>query len=1067
MPRRPIVLAFGALTVGLFTSPARAAAPTAQARQLELAAHPAVKLRVRQAGWLRVTQPQLVAAGLDPKVVVSTLQLFSDGVEQPLQLTGNGDDVLDAGEALEFYAEGRDDLWTDTRTYWLVSGAAGLRVPLVKYPNGQAPPALFRATREERGHGAYYASLLNGDESNFFTSYIGTTAFTQTVATPHPAAPAQATLRLFLQGATTGDHVLPVAVNGTSVGTCTYPGQEPYVCELPLPALVDGDNDVTLSSQGAAPDFSLLSAVSIEYDHPYLADDDALRLTAPPGTHLALDGFSRADVRVVDLSAPGAPVELLVQASASGAGFSASVDTPTDTMDHALYAFTGAGVGAPLEIAASRPSTASAPQDGGSELVILSPSAFLAAVQPLAERRRQEGWSVALVDLQDVYDELGGGDKTVFAIRDFLHLAHDQWRTPPRFVLFVGDASFDPRNFLGQGDFDLAPTKLIDTQEMETASDDWFVDWNDDGVPELAVGRLSVRTSDEATRVVNKILSYAGTDDLPRGGLFVADQNDDGLDFEQASNLSAATVSALMPVDRFFRGQAASTQAGLLAKLNAGPFLVNYFGHGSVEVWDGSLADADAQALTNQHLSIYVSMNCLNGFFQDIYSESLAETLQKAPTGGAVAVWASSTLTSFDDQAALNREFLKRLTRTSLGEAAMAAKAAGQDLDTRRTWILFGDPTLFGKPSPPPGDAGAADGAADAGGPDGPRRGRPPTGARRTARASTPPAASTPSPTRATTRARTSPPRPPPAAAAAARSRPTPRRRSFPSRSSRRCSWPPRSAGALDPRDRVALPRSVLVLFGRDAAPTPARLRRADPPRRAVGISPRGVPTDRAAPERAARRTAGAPRRGRRAGSSDEERERPRLDGPLERQRDCAPGPPRQGDRHLHRVDAGRRGHRQLDPRRRAPDVLDGRPHERALRRAGLDGERREAPLLDPRHPRERGTPATPRGRGALRGRRRAPRPREDARSDAGPRGRGRASGRRQTHPVGAGLQDSQTRQGEGSPDGDEHRRGSLQRMDPRRTAVRQLRAPRQADQLPLGRRHQGMDRGRSVDGGR
>ncbi|HEY2729045.1 MAG TPA: C25 family cysteine peptidase [Polyangia bacterium] len=721
MIRRPFVLAGVALGAGILAGSTWAATPTpAQLRQLDLASHPAVKLLVRQTGWVRVSQPELLAEGLDPNVDVDALQLFADGVEQPLQLTGNGDTVFDADEAIEFYAEGRDSLWTDTQTYWLVTGAAGLRAPKVEHAKGGAPPASFRATRAERGHSMYYTALLNGDESNFFTAAIGTAVFKQTVTTRHPAAPSNATLRLFLQGATTGDHQLPVAVNGTSVGTCAFTGQVAYTCALPLPQLTDGDNDVTLSAQGAAPDLSVLGTVSIEYDHPYTADQDALTLTAPPGTRLSLDGFSSADIRVIDLTNPARPVELVASVTFNGLTFTASLDTPGDTMDHTLYAFTDAGVGRPFSVAASRPSTLSQPQDGGSELVILSPAAFLAAAQPLAQRRRQEGWTVALIDLQDVYDAFGGGDKTAFAVRDFLQYAHEHWRNPPGFVLLVGDASFDPRNFLGQGDFDFAPTKLIDTREMETASDDWFVDWNSDGVPDIGMGRLSVRTSDEATLVVNKILGYTGTDDLPRGGLFVADLNSDGLDFEQTSQLSAAAVSDFMPVDRYFRSQSGSTPAGLLAKLNSGPFLVNYVGHGSVEVWDGTLTGADATALTNQHLSIYVSVNCLNGFFQDVYTQSLAETLQKAPSGGAVAVWASSTLTSFDRQAALNQEFLKRLTRTSLGEAAMAAKAADGDLDTQRTWILFGDPTLFGKPRVPPGDAGATDGAPEDGNTDGP-----------------------------------------------------------------------------------------------------------------------------------------------------------------------------------------------------------------------------------------------------------------------------------------------------------------------------------------------------------
>ena len=179
-----------------------------------------------------------------------------------------------------------------------------------------------------------------------------------------------------------------------------------------------------------------------------------------------------------------------------------------------------------------------------------------------------------------------------------------------------------------------------------------------------------------------------------------------GLDFQAASATGAATVADIMPVETLLLDGTGATASSLLSKLAEGPFLVDYTGHGSVAVWDGVLSGNDAAALTNQKLSIYVAMNCLNGLFQDPHTESLAETLLKAPNGGAVAVWASSTLTSFDPQIVLNREMLARLTRTSLGEAAIAAKRAIIDADARRTWILFGDPTLFGHPTPAPGTDG-------------------------------------------------------------------------------------------------------------------------------------------------------------------------------------------------------------------------------------------------------------------------------------------------------------------------------------------------------------------------
>jgi hypothetical protein len=720
MSKWPLVPASAAFAAAFLVSPARAEAGGPASSQFDLAASPSVKLGVRGAGWVRIGQPALVAAGLDPLVNPAQLCLYADDVEQGIRVTGNGDATFDPDEAIEFYGVGRDTLWTDTRTYWLTTGAAGKPIPLVANPGGGASPPSFTYPAVSRPRTLYYAPLLNGDASNFFGDVVSTTAVTETISLSHPDATQPATLKIGLQGVTTGLHQVAIALNGQPPANCGFVGEVLQTCVISPAAVVDGANQIALVAGGDAPDYSLLSSVEIDYPHLFTADGDELSLTVPPATRIAIDGFSSANLRVVDVTDPDSPVELVTGVSFNGATYAVGVSTPGDTAPHALYAFDDAAVPAPPAfVTANQPSSWST--SPGGELVILSNAQFIEAVRPLADRRTQEGWSVQLIDLQDVYDEFGGGDETVFAVRDFLQYAHTHWATPPRFVLLVGDASVDPRNFLGQGAFDFAPTKLIDTAEMETASDDWFVDWNSDGVPDIAIGRISVRTAAEAATVTNKILGYQGTADLPQGALFVADQTDGILDFEATTQASEAVVSGLLPVQSFFLSQPASTASALIADLNQGPFLVNYMGHGSVEVWDNLFSDDDATALTNPRLSIYVSMNCLNGFFQDVYTQSLAESLAKAPNGGAVAVWASSTLSSFDSQATLNQEFLERLTHTSLGEAAMAAKATISDLDAQRTWILFGDPTLFGTPGSkgggPPGgtDGGVGDGDADAG----------------------------------------------------------------------------------------------------------------------------------------------------------------------------------------------------------------------------------------------------------------------------------------------------------------------------------------------------------------
>ena len=695
---------------GLPAPPTAFAASSGAPSQLETAAMPAVKLVVTTTGWQHVSQAALLAAGLDPGVDPARLQLFADGVEEALSITGNGDAVFDSGEALEFYGQGRDTLWTGARTYWLVVGTAmaGRRVPLVVYPASGTPPGSFPGAAVLRQRTNYFAALKNGDASNFFGDVVGPGGVTETVTVTHVDRSQAAGLQVTLQGVTAGNHQVAISLDGQPVGVCAFAGQASQTCAISPVSVLEGANDVLLVGQGDSPDQSLVASVEIDYPHLFVADGNALSLTAPSAAALAISGFSSPDVRVMDVSDPTRPIELVTSVVAAGSSYTVTVNTPGATSRPALYAFTRAAVLAPSSVAASRPSRWTEPRAG--EMVILSHARFIDALAPLVAARRQQGWSVQLVDLQDVYDEFGGGDKTPFAVRDFLQAIHGSWTLPPRFALLVGDASFDPRNFLGKGDFDLAPTKLIDTQQMETASDGWFVDWNNDGVEDIAIGRLSVRTASEASTVVGKIVGYGGAANLPHGGLFIADADEAGLAFEEDSRVSAAAVSGLMPTSDFFLGQPGSTEAALLPLLDAGPFLVNYLGHGSVSVWDGLFSGDDAAALTNGTLSIYVSMNCLNGFFHDVYTESLAETLTKAPGGGAVAVWASSTLTSFDQQGVLDRAFVERLTRTSLGEAAIAAKRGITDVDAQRTWILFGDPTIFGVPTPPtaPGDAGLA-----------------------------------------------------------------------------------------------------------------------------------------------------------------------------------------------------------------------------------------------------------------------------------------------------------------------------------------------------------------------
>jgi hypothetical protein len=125
-----------------------------------------------------------------------------------------------------------------------------------------------------------------------------------------------------------------------------------------------------------------------------------------------------------------------------------------------------------------------------------------------------------------------------------------------------------------------------------------------------------------------------------------------------------------------------------------------------VDAWAGNCADlptfgsADALALTNANkLSLVVVMDCLNGYFQepDPTFSGLAEAFLQAPNGGAVASFASSGSTIPEGQHQMGTELLALLYGSqpiALGDAIKNAKSFTTDIDVRRTWIFFGDPSM-------------------------------------------------------------------------------------------------------------------------------------------------------------------------------------------------------------------------------------------------------------------------------------------------------------------------------------------------------------------------------------
>src|SRR5262249_26776700 len=563
---------------------------------------------------------------------------------------------------------------------------------------GTPGTASFQYTVERKDRTIYFSALRNGDEENFFGPVVTPIGVDQVLALTKlaPAPPSNASLDVSVQGVTLGTHRLKVQLNGADIGTMTFADQNKGTQSFSIAQsrLREGSNTVRLISLISSGDISLVDTVRVTYWHSYAADNNQLNLSATGGQEGNISGFAASDIRVVEVTDPFTPLELIGVGTGGKGNFTERVAL-TGVGVRSVMAFTGDRAKRVADISRNNPSNWRQPTNAA-DLVLITRREFMSSVSPLVNLRQSQGLRVALVDVEDLFDEFNFGNKAPQAIKDFLTLATSSWATAPRFVLIVGDASYDPKNYLGAGNLDFVPTKLIDTAYMEAASDDWMADFDGDGIPELAVGRLPARNAAEAAALVARVVAYESA--APSASVVLASDSDN--DFISGSAALKALIPANLSTSEFVRGTVddATLKAQLLASLNSGPTLVNYMGHGSVNLWRGSvLTNDDALVLTNGNKTpVFVLMTCLNGYFDDPAIDSLGEALMRAPNGGAIAVWASSSMCDAADQGVLNREFYRQLfggQQLTVGQAAQRAKAAVHDLDVRRTWVLLGDPT--------------------------------------------------------------------------------------------------------------------------------------------------------------------------------------------------------------------------------------------------------------------------------------------------------------------------------------------------------------------------------------
>ena len=328
-------------------------------------------------------------------------------------------------------------------------------------------------------------------------------------------------------------HRVELHWNGQSLGVFDLLGRRRHTITVSLDGFGAADENELVVQQhvaGEAPPVLYVDAVEIDYVR--LADADAPEFRfggAENGAHV-VTGLSSETVHLYDVTDSAAPKHY-GEASLDEAGSLGFVAEGTDLR---FLAAAPDSVSAPTEVT-SHFATNLRSAAHNADYVIIAASHLVADAQALAELREADGYRVLLVDIDDVYWEFADGEPDPLAIRDFLSFARQEWETAPRFAALIGKGSLDYRDLMGLGGNWLSPA-LAPTDGGLFPSDSMLGDVvGDDGVPEIAIGRLPISTGEELGRIIDAIEAFeAGHESMDV--LFAADDSERG-EFAAASHL--------------------------------------------------------------------------------------------------------------------------------------------------------------------------------------------------------------------------------------------------------------------------------------------------------------------------------------------------------------------------------------------------------------------------------------------------------------------------------------------------------------------------------------------------
>ena len=367
------------------------------------------------------------------------------------------------------------------------------------------------------------------------------------------------------------------------------------------------------------------------------------------------------------------------------------------------------------------------------DYAIISPAYLMSEAERLAKYHKDvSGYNVALVDLNEIYNEFSSGAPDLTAIRDFVRFLYQGasgGQNRIKYVCLFGDASFDFKDRIGDNNNVIPAFQSYESFNLATAyvTDDYFgmMDANEGNLgsadmQDVAMGRYPVTSLKEAQDLIDKTLNYYATSSLGdwRNTVsFVADDPDNSGEFilQQALDRITQEIEQKKPsfnIKKIYADahqQESSAGGELYPTVNeainnaieTGTLFLDYFGHGGVNGWaeERILEIPQIQDWNNFNtLPLLVTVTCQFARFDNPRRPSAGEYTLWNSKGGTSHLISTTREIFISVGEVFNRNLIGNLLGYegqdyTISEALMYTKH--QSFTSQRFFVYsFGDPAM-------------------------------------------------------------------------------------------------------------------------------------------------------------------------------------------------------------------------------------------------------------------------------------------------------------------------------------------------------------------------------------